>query len=41
MAKKTDAEVRVQKRRDMIKNILIVFLVVMLLLTFFSGTIQN
>ncbi|MBR0092894.1 MAG: HlyD family efflux transporter periplasmic adaptor subunit [Lachnospiraceae bacterium] len=34
-------EKRAQKRKDLIKNILIVFLIVMLLLTFFSGTIQN
>lgn len=41
MEQLTDNERRVQKRKDRIKNILIVFLVVMLLLTFFSGTIQN
>ncbi|MBR0172782.1 MAG: HlyD family efflux transporter periplasmic adaptor subunit [Lachnospiraceae bacterium] len=37
----TPTERRAQRRKDLIKNILIVFLVVMLLLTFFSGTIQN
>lgn len=41
MAQLTENEIKVQKRKDLIKNILIVFLVVMLLLTFFSGTIQN
>ncbi len=36
-----DKEKKSQRRKDSIKNILIVFLVLMLLLTFFSGTIQN
>ena len=34
-------EQKLQKRKDLIKNLLIIFLVVMLVLTFFSGTIQN
>ena len=37
----TKEEKRAQKRKDLVKNILIVFLAVMLVLTFFSGTIQN
>ena len=37
----TKEEKRAQKRKDLVKNILIVFLAVMLALTFFSGTIQN
>ena len=37
----TKDEKRAQKRKDLIKNILIGFLAVMLVLTFFSGTIQN
>lgn len=34
-------EKRYQKRKDIIKNIAIIFLVIMLLLTFFSNTIMN
>ena len=34
-------EKKLQKRKDLVKNLLIIFLVVMLVLTFFSGTIQN
>ena len=41
MEQATENEKKVQKRKDRIKNVLIVFLVVMPLLTFFSGTIQN
>lgn len=36
-----EMEVKQQKRKDLIKNIAIIFLVVMLLLTFFSNTIMN
>lgn len=37
----TKDEKKAQRRKDLIKNILIAFLAIMLLLTFFSGTIQN
>lgn len=36
-----DLEKKYQKRKDRIKNIAIIFLVIMLLLTFFSNTIMN
>ena len=38
---KTASERKFQKRKDWIKNAIIVFLVVMLILTFFSNTIMN
>lgn len=34
-------EINPQKRKDIIKNILIVFLIILLILTFFSNTIMN
>lgn len=34
-------EISPQKRRDIIKNILIIFLIILLILTFFSNTIMN
>jgi len=37
----TKQEYRAQKRKDRIKNFAILFLTIMLLLTFFSGTIRN
>ena len=37
----TNSEVRVRNRKEIVKNIIIVFLLVMLLLTFFSNTIMN
>ncbi len=36
-----DLEKKYQKRKDIVKNIAIIFLVIMLLLTFFSNTIMN
>ena len=36
-----DLTKKYQKRKDRIKNIAIIFLVIMLLLTFFSNTIMN
>ena len=39
--KEQDLIKKYQKRKDKIKNIAIIFLVIMLLLTFFSNTIMN
>lgn len=36
-----ELEKKYQKRKDRVKNIAIIFLVIMLLLTFFSNTIMN